>query len=116
MSVSTASVRGILRAAQPPLRQFWPGLLSGILSAAAAIGLLLVSGWLIVSASIVDSLVPLSVAVVGVRFFAVSRAVFRYLERLAGHSAALNQLAGLRAGIVDRLKQAVSERETTHAG
>ncbi|MGX1696007.1 thiol reductant ABC exporter subunit CydC [Microbacterium keratanolyticum] len=103
MSVSTASVRGILRAAQPPLRQFWPGLLSGILSAAAAIGLLLVSGWLIVSASIVDSLVPLSVAVVGVRFFAVSRAVFRYLERLAGHSAALKQLAGLRAGIVDRL-------------
>ncbi|WP_193599225.1 amino acid ABC transporter ATP-binding/permease protein [Microbacterium sp. YJN-G] len=87
----------------PPARRFVPALLAGVLSAAAAIGLLLVSGWLIVSASIVDSLVPLSVAVVGVRFFAVSRAVFRYLERLAGHDAALRQLAGLRSGIVRRL-------------
>lgn len=103
MSASVTSVRGILRAAQPSLGRFWPALLTGVLSAAAAIGLLLVSGWLIVSASIVDSLVPLSVAVVGVRFFAVSRAVFRYLERLSGHDAALRQLAGLRAGIVDRL-------------
>lgn len=87
----------------PPLRRFMPGLLAGVLAAGAAIGLLLVSGWLIVSASLVDSLVPLSVAVVGVRFFAVSRAVFRYLERLAGHDAALRQLADLRSSIVRRL-------------
>ncbi|WP_353114143.1 thiol reductant ABC exporter subunit CydC [Microbacterium sp.] len=100
---SDAAVRDVLRQAMPPLRRFLPGLLSGVLSAAAAIGLLLVSGWLIVSASIVDSLVPLSVAVVGVRFFAVSRAAFRYLERLAGHDAALRQLADLRAGVVRRL-------------
>ncbi|CAH0177645.1 putative ABC transporter ATP-binding protein HI_0664 [Microbacterium oxydans] len=61
------------------------------------------SGWLIVSASIVDSLVPLSIAVVGVRFFAVSRAVTRYLERLSGHDAALRQLASTRADMVRRL-------------
>ena len=97
------SVRGILRAAMPEPRRFVPGLLAAIASAAAAIGLLLVSGWLIVSASIVDSLVPLSVAIVGVRFFAVARAVFRYLERLAGHDAALRRLADLRAAIVRRL-------------
>lgn len=97
------SPAGILRQAMPPWRGFLPSLVAGILSAAAAICLLLVSGWLIVSASIVDSLVPLSVAVVGVRFFAVSRAVFRYLERLAGHDAALRRLADLRAGIVRRL-------------
>lgn len=98
-----ALVRDVLRQAMPPARKFLPGLISGVLSAAAAIGLLLVSGWLIVSSSIVDSIVPLSVAVVGVRFFAVSRAVFRYLERLAGHDAALRQLAPLRSGIVRRL-------------
>ncbi|WP_309128424.1 thiol reductant ABC exporter subunit CydC [Microbacterium sp.] len=98
-----ANTRGILRQAMPPLRRFAPGLIAGVLSGAAAIGLLLVSGWLIVSASVVDSLVPLSMAVVGVRFFAVSRAVFRYLERLAGHDAALRQLAELRSGIVRRL-------------
>src|SRR5690606_19141663 len=101
--VEEATAAGILRQAMPPARRFLPGLLSGVLSAAAAIALLLVSGWLIVSASIVDSLVPLSVAVVGVRFFAVSRAVFRYLERLAGHDAALRQLASTRSDMVHSL-------------
>jgi ATP-binding cassette subfamily C protein CydC len=96
-------VRGILRLAQPPIGGFLPGLVWGALSAAAAVSLLAVSGWLIVSASIVDSLVPLSIAVVGVRFFAVSRAVTRYLERLSGHDAALRQLASTRSDMVRRL-------------
>ncbi|MGF3057120.1 thiol reductant ABC exporter subunit CydC [Microbacterium sp. YY-01] len=95
--------REVMRAAMPAARQFVPGLISGVLSAAAAVGLLLVSGWLIVNASVVDSLVPLSLAIVGVRFFAVSRAVFRYLERLAGHDAALRQIADVRADTVRRL-------------
>ncbi|MFT4260266.1 thiol reductant ABC exporter subunit CydC [Microbacterium sp.] len=95
--------RSILRSAQPPLARFLPGLLWGALSAGAAVSLLAVSGWLIVSASVVDSLVPLSVAVVGVRFFAVSRAVTRYLERLSGHDAALRQLASTRSDMVRRL-------------
>lgn len=96
-------VRGILRLAQPSVGRFVPGLIWGVLSAAAAVSLLAVSGWLIVSAPIVDSLVPLSIAVVGVRFFAVSRAVTRYLERLSGHDAALRQLASTRADMVRRL-------------
>ncbi|WP_341978325.1 thiol reductant ABC exporter subunit CydC [Microbacterium sp. LWO13-1.2] len=99
----TARERAVLRGAQPPLGRFLPGLLWGVLSAGAAVSLLAVSGWLIVSASIVDSLVPLSIAVVGVRFFAVSRAVTRYLERLSGHDAALRQLAVTRADMVRRL-------------
>ncbi|MFF3027132.1 thiol reductant ABC exporter subunit CydC [Microbacterium sp. NPDC057944] len=98
-----ASVSAILRRAQPPFLRFLPGLVWGVLSAAAAVSLLAVSGWLIVSASIVDSLVPLSIAVVGVRFFAVSRAVTRYLERLTGHDAALRQLARTRSDLVRRL-------------
>ncbi|MBO0980742.1 thiol reductant ABC exporter subunit CydC [Microbacterium sp. SD291] len=93
----------LLRLAQPPPRRFLPGLIWGAVSAAAAVSLLAVSGWLIVSASIVDSLVPLSIAVVGVRFFAVTRAVTRYLERLSGHDAALRQLARTRADMVRRL-------------
>ncbi|MGM1017847.1 MAG: thiol reductant ABC exporter subunit CydC [Actinomycetota bacterium] len=98
-----ARVRDVLRLAQPPITRFVPGVLWGALSAGAAVSLLAVSGWLIVSASIVDSLVPLSIAVVGVRFFAVSRAVFRYLERLTGHDAALRQLASTRSDMVRRL-------------
>ncbi|MBS1905107.1 MAG: thiol reductant ABC exporter subunit CydD [Actinobacteria bacterium] len=98
-----ASAGGILRLAMPRARRFAPAVLAGIVSAAAAVGLLLVSGWLIVTASLVDNLVPLSVAIVGVRFFAVTRAVTRYLERLAGHDAALGRLADLRAAVVRRL-------------
>ena len=96
-------IRSVLRLAQPSFGRFAPGLLWGVLSAAAAVSLLAVSGWLIVSASIVDSLVPLSIAVVGVRFFAVTRAVTRYLERLCGHDAALRQLAKTRSDMVRRL-------------
>ena len=103
MSADSGRIRGILRLAQPPVGRFLPGLIWGFLSAGAAVSLLAVSGWLIVSASIVDSLVPLSIAVVGVRFFAVSRAVTRYLERLSGHDAALRQLASTRADMVRRL-------------
>ncbi|MBP3976413.1 thiol reductant ABC exporter subunit CydC [Microbacterium sp. BLY] len=105
MTATTRSerVRDVLRLAQPPFRRFLPGLIWGVLSAAAAVSLLAVSGWLIVSASIVDSLVPLSIAVVGVRFFAVTRAVTRYLERLSGHDAALRQLATTRSDMVRRL-------------
>lgn len=103
-SVSRAErIRQVLRLAQPPFLRFLPGLAWGVLSAGAAVSLLAVSGWLIVSASIVDSLVPLSIAVVGVRFFAVTRAVTRYLERLSGHDAALRQLAATRADMVRRL-------------
>ena len=98
-----ATVGGILRLAMPRTRRFLPAILAGIVSAAAAVGLLLVSGWLIVTASLVDNLVPLSVAIVGVRFFAVARAVTRYLERLIGHDAALGRLADLRAAVVRRL-------------
>lgn len=102
-SATATRIRDVLRLAQPPIRRFLPGTLWGVVSAGAAVSLLAVSGWLIVSASIVDSLVPLSIAVVGVRFFAVTRAVTRYLERLTGHDAALRQLAATRADMVRRL-------------
>ena len=103
MPTRSARIAEVLRLAQPPVRRFLPGLVWGALSAGAAVSLLAVSGWLIVSASIVDSLVPLSIAVVGVRFFAVSRAVTRYRERLSGPDAALRQLASTRADMVRRL-------------
>ena len=97
------TTRDVLRAAMPSRKKFALALFWGFLSASAAVALLTVSGWLIVSAAIVNSLVYLNVAIVGVRFFATSRAVFRYLERLSGHDAAFGQLAKSRADIVRRL-------------
>lgn len=93
-------VRGILRSALPSPRRFAPALLSGFGSAASAIALLAASAWLIARAAEQPLVMYLSLAVVGVRAFALSRGVFRYLERLSGHDAALHQLAGVRAEIV----------------
>ncbi len=95
-----ARARSILRASLPPLRRFWPAVAFGVLSAASAVALLAVSAWLITRASERPSLIYISVAVVGVRTFALGRAVFRYLERLFGHDAAFHQLATIRSGMV----------------
>lgn len=67
------------------------------------VALLAVSAWLIVRASEQPAVLYISMAVVGVRAFALSRAVFRYIERLAGHDAALRQLASTRTDLVRRL-------------
>lgn len=93
----------VLRGAMPPAGRFWPALASGFASEASAVALLAVSAWLIVRASEQPPVLYLSAAVVGVRFFALSRASFRYLERLTGHDAALRQLASTRASLVRRL-------------
>ncbi len=96
-------VRSILRGSQPSVRRFWPAVALGVLSAGSAVGLLAVSAWLITRASEQPSLIYISLAVVGVRAFALGRAVFRYLERLVGHDAAFHQLATIRAGMVDAI-------------
>lgn len=95
-----ARVRGILRSALPSPRRFAPAVLSGFGTAASAIALLAASAWLIARAAEQPPVMYLSMAVVGVRAFALSRGVFRYLERLTGHDAALHQLAGVRADLV----------------
>lgn len=95
-----ARMREVLRDAQPNARRFTPAVLAGVGTAASAIALLAASAWLIARAAEQPLLLYLSAAVVAVRAFALGRGVFRYLERLAGHDAALGQLATVRAGIV----------------
>ncbi|KAA9108482.1 thiol reductant ABC exporter subunit CydC [Microbacterium rhizomatis] len=87
----------------PPLRRFWPGAASAFATEASAVALLAVSAWLIVRASEQPIVLYISAAVVGVRLFALTRAAFRYTERLASHDAALRQLASSRSSLVRRL-------------
>ena len=76
----------------------WPraavlrSVLTGVGSSAAGIALTAVSGWLIVRAAEQPPVLTLLVATAGVRGFGLARAGLRWLERLAGHDAAL-QLA-----------------------
>ena len=68
------------------------GLFAVILSACtmlAAVGLVTTGGWLISSAALMPPILTLQVATVSVRFFGISRAVFRWSERVVSHEAAL---------------------------
>ena len=97
------TAREILRGAMPAPRRFLPGAASAFASEASAVALLAVSAWLIVRASEQPLLMYVSAAIVGVRLFALTRAVFRYTERLASHDAALRQLADSRTDLVRRI-------------
>lgn len=103
MRVVSAETREVLRLAQPSPRQFAPGLIMAVFTGLAAVGLLATAAWLITRASDMPPIMYLNVAIVGVRFFALSRAGFRYGERLASHDAAFRSLARLRVAIYRRL-------------
>ncbi|SIT68919.1 thiol reductant ABC exporter subunit CydC [Microbacterium sp. RU33B] len=98
-----SEVRAVLRGAMPPLKRFWPGAASAFLSEGSAVALLAVSAWLIVRASEQPAVLYITAAVVGVRLFALTRAVFRYTDRLSSHDAALRQLATTRTSLVRRM-------------
>ncbi|WP_426624089.1 thiol reductant ABC exporter subunit CydC [Leifsonia sp. McL0607] len=95
--------RRILRLALPPARTLWVAIAFGALSGACAVALLGVSAWLITRAAEQPALMYISMAVVGVRAFALGRAFFRYLERLAGHDAAFARLGAIRTDLFARL-------------
>jgi len=77
--------------------------LFGVLALGSATALAAVSAWLIARASQMPPILTLQVPIVAVRAFGISRAVFRYLERLASHDVALRGMAALRARLYDRL-------------
>lgn len=98
-----SEVKEVLRLAQPPLSKFAPGVIFGIFSAGAAVSLLAVSSWLITRAGDMPPIMYLNMAIVGVRFFALARASFRYVERLSSHDAAFRSLSTLRVAMYRRL-------------
>lgn len=86
----------------------WPVMLAaagfGWLTIAANIGLMATSALLIATAALQPSVAELSVAIVGVRFFGVSRAIFRYLERYIAHDATFKLLGRIRSWFFTRLE------------
>lgn len=79
--------------------------LLGFLTIGANIGLMGASGYLIAKAALRPETVLLVwVPIVGVRFFGLSRGVFRYLERLASHDVTFRVLADLRTWIYTRIE------------
>jgi thiol reductant ABC exporter CydD subunit len=66
------------------------------LTIGSSVALIGTSAWLISTAALHPSIADLGVSVVGVRFFGISRGVFRYLERLVSHGVTFRLLARLR--------------------
>ncbi|MCD5347330.1 thiol reductant ABC exporter subunit CydC [Agromyces sp. S2-1-8] len=95
--------RSVLRTSIPPLRRLLPSVLFGAASGGSVVALIACSAWLIARAAEQPPVLYLSLAIVGVRAFALGRAVFRYLERLTGHDAAFRQLAEIRTGVFERM-------------
>ena len=75
-----------------------------IFTVASNVGLLAVSAHLIGSAALHPPLAALAVAITGVRFFGISRAVCRYGERYMSHKATFQILYALRVWLYSRLE------------
>ncbi len=88
----------------PLWRRIALSVLLGVLTIGSSVGLMATSAWLISKAALQPSMADLAVAVVGVRFFGLSRALFRYLERLVSHSATFHMLARLRVSFYAALE------------
>lgn len=86
------------------------GTLAGLAAAAAAVGLMSLSGWFI-SAAAAAGLAPATAYLfnfflpsIGVRIFAILRTVARYAERIVTHDATFRILEGLRVWFYRRIE------------
>ncbi len=76
----------------------------GFATIASGIGLMATAAYIISAAALHPSIADLQVAIVGVRFFGISRGVFRYLERLVSHDVTFRLLARWRVWFYQALE------------
>ena len=77
--------------------------LLGAFAFIGGIGLTVSSGWLITMAAQHPPILTLSVAIVAVRFFGISRSVSRYAERVVSHKAVFDRLTSLRVALYKKI-------------
>lgn len=84
-------------------RDLIPAVLAGSVTLLSALSLTVLSGWLITRAWQMPPVLDLSVAITAVRALGISRAVFRYIDRLVSHRLALDALTTLRSRLFTSL-------------
>ncbi|WP_456405574.1 thiol reductant ABC exporter subunit CydC [Caldithrix abyssi] len=82
----------------------------GLLTIASSIGLMMTSAFVISMAALHPSIAEIQVAIVGVRFFGISRGIFRYLERLISHNTTFRLLSHFRVRFYAALEPLVPAR------
>ncbi len=78
--------------------------LLGALTVGSNVGLMGTAAYLLSAAALHPEIGTLEVAIVGVRFFGLSRGVFRYAERLTSHNVTFRLLARLRLWFYQNLE------------
>ncbi len=94
-----------LAIARPAVARLALATLLGAGAVAAAIGLIATSAWLISRSAQRPQESAVAVAIVAVQFFALSRGLCRYGERLVGHDAAFRLLSEIRVDVYKRLER-----------
>jgi ATP-binding cassette subfamily C protein CydCD len=102
---SRAPLARMLHLARPAAGRLVLATLLGACALAAAIGLIATSAWLISRSSQRPQESAVALAIVGVQFFALARALCRYAERLVGHDAAFRVLRDLRVSVYEQLER-----------
>lgn len=92
-------IRRLLTWLRPYAGRSTLSVLLGALTIGSSIALMATSAWLISKSALQPSIAELGVSVVGVRFFGLARAVFRYLERLIAHDTTFRWLADVRVRV-----------------
>ncbi len=100
-----APLRSTIALVRPVAKRLVLATFLGACALAAAIGLIGTSAWLISRSAQHPQESALAVAIVGVQFFALSRGLFRYAERLVSHDAAFGVLSELRVSVYTRLER-----------
>jgi ATP-binding cassette subfamily C protein CydC len=88
------------------------------------LGLLTLSGWFLTETALVGALFALGIQASinlyvtggGIRFFAVGRTVFRYMERVFNHNTVLQLLTTLRVALFERLSMASRQQRSGQTG
>ena len=109
----SAALRRCISMLQVSRSGFALSLLLGIAALGAAIALGGTAAWLIARASQQPPVLYLTVAATSVRLFGVSRALARYLSRLASHKVALTGMDNLRNNLYDELAAAPGTKLST---
>jgi ATP-binding cassette subfamily C protein CydC len=89
---------------RPALRQVALSVLAGLATIAAGVGLMGTSAYIIAAAALHPSVADLQVAIIGVRFFGISRGLFRYAERLVSHTVNLKVLSNIRVWFYQKIE------------
>ncbi|MCU1572382.1 MAG: transporter [Micrococcaceae bacterium] len=109
-------LRVLVRVLEPWRPAFLLAVLCSVLATLSALALTGLSGWLIVRASQQPPILYLLVAITGVRFFGLTRAVARYWERLLLHDALFAALTRLRVRVWQSLSHRILARRSLLRG